>query len=180
MTRAFALVTALLLLPGCDGGGDGGSSGESGTAGSGGGGSCYDAREAEKPAVTMSVQDTWGSACKTNADCVAVLGEGAVCDFSAVVYELPGGYCTKPCTIGDDPNNSNLTFELDDPECDPNGGVHCIGANGFYTRCAVPCSDDSQCGREGYFCRTMPQIGAETDPKVCLMDDCCTDNSCTP
>lgn len=141
---------------------------------------CWLEAQAMKAAPGTSIQETWGAACKTNADCVALLGDGAICDQMAVIYELPGGYCTKPCTVGlpSMPNNMS-SFELDDPECDPAGGVHCVGANGNYTRCAPPCTDDSQCAREGYFCRLMPSLGVDGDPTFCLMSDCC-EGSCTP
>ncbi len=139
------------------------------------GGICYADREAAKPPLTTSVMDVWGSACTTDQECVARLGAGAICGNSAIIFELPGGYCSKPCMIGDDPMDTSITVELDDPECDPAGGVACVGANGIYSRCAVACLGDEQCGRSGYFCRTMPQIAADTDPTFCLMDDCCED-----
>ena len=186
--RSTALsATLLLALVGCSGDGDDSTDSattnatttETTTDGTdtSAGAACYDDREAMKPAPSMSIQETWGAPCMTDGDCVTLLGDGAVCDFTAVIYELPGGFCTKPCVVGDDPNNTTMSFELDDPECDPAGGIACVGANGIYSRCAPPCTDDSQCTREGYFCRTMPQISAETDPTFCLMDDCC-EGSC--
>ncbi len=182
MRRSFlaALLATATLAAACAGsGGDDGGAGTE-TAGTTGGGACYADREAQKPSASMDLQMTWGSACQTDQECKDRLGDpDAVCDFSAVVYELPGGYCTKPCVVGDDPSNTQMSFELDDPECDPAGGVACVGANGIYTRCAIPCTDDSNCGREGYFCRQMPSIGGPNDPSFCLMDDCCEMN-CDP
>jgi hypothetical protein len=140
-------------------------------------GICWEAMQAAKPAITTSIMDTWGAPCDSNDQCVALLGEGAICDDQAVIFELPGGFCTKPCTVGDDPQDTDITFELDDLDCDPNGGIACVGANGIYSRCAPPCTGDEQCGREGYFCRQMPQIAAGADPTFCLMDECC-ENDC--
>ncbi|MCH9680430.1 MAG: hypothetical protein K0V04_03265 [Deltaproteobacteria bacterium] len=117
------------------------------------------------------LMNTWGAPCSTDADCVALIGEGAVCDTLAVVYELPGGYCTKPCTLPD----ADTRFVLDDPVCDPNGGIACIGVMGQFERCGPPCLGDMQCNRDGYVCRLMPLIGVEGDPRMCLMPDCCLD-----
>lgn len=118
---------------------------------------------------TESRMMTWGAPCSVDSECVALLGEGAVCDFLAVTFELPGGYCTKPCELPD----RDTTFVADDPACDPNGGVNCIGQLPLYQRCAMPCTDDAQCDREGYYCRRMPSLGAEGDPSYCLMPNCC-------
>lgn len=119
--------------------------------------------------ATDPVMQTWGAACSTDADCVALIGEGAVCDVEAVVYELPGGYCTKPCTLPDDATRA----VLDAVDCDPAGGVACIGVKGTFERCGIVCTDDMQCNRGGYECRQMPLISAEGDPSLCLMPDCC-------
>lgn len=116
------------------------------------------------------LQQTWGAPCATNDDCVPLLGEGAECLFQAVVYELPMGYCTKPCALGDD----MTTIVENAADCDPAGGVHCIGQETVsFQYCAVPCTDNSQCTREGYECRQMPMIAQPTDPMFCLMPDCC-------
>lgn len=118
------------------------------------------------------LMQTWGAPCTTNDDCVALIGDpAAVCDTTAVVYELPGGYCTKPCTLPD----LETQFVLDAPDCDPNGGVACIGSKGTFERCGLPCTDDTQCNRDGYICRQMPLIAMPQDPKMCLMPDCCLD-----
>lgn len=116
------------------------------------------------------IMETWGAACKTNADCVALIGDPeAICDTMAVVYELPGGYCTKPCTLPD----METRAVPDAADCDPNGGVTCLGVKGTFERCGVPCSDDNQCNRGGYECRQMPLISQAEDPSFCLMPDCC-------
>ena len=181
-THPLASILALSTLLACGGGGNGtgGDTGSGGSTGDTAGGACYDDRQANKPPVGMDVQQTWGSACSTDEECQQRLGDpDAVCDVEAVIYELPGGFCTKPCVVGDDPQNTQLTFELDDPDCDPAGGVACVGVNTIYSRCAIPCTDDSNCGREGYFCRRMPMISGTDDPTFCLMDDCC-EQSCAP
>jgi hypothetical protein len=117
------------------------------------------------------IQMTWGAPCASDADCVALLGEGGICADMAVIYELPGGYCTKACNLPD----ANTRTVIDDPTCDPNGGVACIGVMGQFERCAVLCTDDAQCNRDGYICRQMPLISMAGDPKACLMPDCCQD-----
>jgi hypothetical protein len=65
------------------------------------------------------------------------------------------------------------TVIADDPQCDPNGGVACVGQRPAYQRCARVCTDDQQCNRQGYVCRQMPSISVEGDPEFCLMPDCC-------
>lgn len=116
------------------------------------------------------LQATWGAPCATNDDCIALLGPGGECLFQAVVYELPGGYCSKKCALPDD----QTLIVLDAPDCDPAGGVHCIGQSSVdFQYCTVPCTDDSQCTRENYECRQMPQLAQEGDPTFCLMADCC-------
>ena len=117
-----------------------------------------------------NIMQTWGAPCAKDADCVDLLGKGAFCLFEAVVYELPLGYCSKPCQLAD-----GEQIVPDDPTCDPNGGVACIGQAPFLQACAVPCTDDAQCGRAGYTCRLMPIISTATDPTFCLMPDCCED-----
>ena len=117
------------------------------------------------------IMETWGAACSTDDDCVALLGEGAICAFEAVIYELPGGYCTKPCSLPD----SQTRVVENDPACDPDGGVACIGQKPLFERCAILCTDDAQCNRDGYYCRQMPMISQPEDPPFCLMPDCCQD-----
>ena len=125
--------------------------------------------------TSTPIMETWGAACTTDADCVALIGDpAAICDTMAVVYELPGGYCTKPCVLPDAQTRS----VPDDPQCDPNGGVTCLGVMGTFERCAIPCTDSQQCNREGYECRLLPIVGMEGDPSFCLMPDCCQE-SCT-
>lgn len=114
--------------------------------------------------------ETWGAACISDAECVALLGEGGVCIFSAVVYELPGGYCTKTCALPDD----QTTIVPDAPDCDPAGGVDCIGSTTVsFEICAVPCDDDDDCSRDEYECCQFPQVSEPGDPTFCLMPDCC-------
>jgi hypothetical protein len=116
------------------------------------------------------VMETWGAACTTNEDCVALIGDpAAICDTMAVVYELPGGYCTKECALPD----AETRAVFDAPDCDPAGGVACIGVMGTFERCGIVCTDDMQCNRGGYECRQMPLVSLPEDPSLCLMPDCC-------
>lgn len=121
--------------------------------------------------MTNSVQQTWGAACNTDADCVALVGEGGVCLVQAVVFELPYGYCAKPCELPD----MATRVVMDDPMCDPAGGVACTGQKDIFEYCGILCSDDAQCDRDGYICRQMPMIAQPEDPTLCLMPDCCLD-----
>lgn len=122
--------------------------------------------------ATDPIMQTWGAPCQTDADCVELIGDpDAICDTSAVVYELPGGYCTKDCTLPD-PDTRAVP---DAADCDPAGGVACIGVQNVFQRCGILCTDDLQCNRDGYICRALPMIGTPADPKMCLMPDCCLD-----
>jgi hypothetical protein len=108
---------------------------------------------------------TWGHACVSDDDCVALLGDDAVCLKDVLeLYELPGGYCSKLCEIA-----PQTLYEFDDPTCGP--GVVCIGADGYFEACAVECDDNSDCPREGYECRRMPTLSVAGDPMFCLMTD---------
>jgi hypothetical protein len=111
----------------------------------------------------------WGAPCDVDGDCVTLLGDGAVCLKAAVIYELPLGYCSKPCELPD----GFTGIVADDPMCDAAGGVSCLGVEGTFEYCTVPCTDNAQCERAGYFCRQMPLISMEGDPTFCLMPDCC-------
>jgi hypothetical protein len=127
----------------------------------------------EKDDTTPSIMETWGAACMVDADCEAGLGAGAKCVTNILgVFDLPMGYCSRECEVG----STDVTFVLDSPDCDPNGGVACVGIDGQFTACALPCTNDSECGREGYACQIMPLIGAEGDQTFCLMNPtaCCT------
>ncbi len=126
--------------------------------------------------MSNPLQETWGAACETNDDCVALLGDGAECLHAAVVFELPGGYCSKPCVLPD----GDTRVVLDDPTCDPNGGIACVGSNIAFQYCAPLCTDDAQCNRDGYICRQMPIISFPEDPTLCLMPDCCGEPSDAP
>jgi hypothetical protein len=131
---------------------------------------------AEKDGATQSIMEAWGAACTVDDDCLPLLGEGAKCIHNILgVYDLPGGYCTRECHLAD----TSVSFELDSADCDPNGGVACVGVEGAFTACALPCESHDQCGREGFGCRLMPNIAAEGDPTFCLMNatDCCTTDS---
>jgi hypothetical protein len=198
MTRLVALSSCfalglLCLVPACEtsSGDESASEGESGsndTTGDGDGdttdtdGPAECGTEwAEKDGMTESIMDEWGAPCMQDSDCTPILGDGAVCVTNILgVYDLPGGFCTKYCELPD----SMTSFLHDAPDCDPNGGVTCVGANGLFTACIIPCENHSQCGREGYGCRTMPTLAAEGDPTFCLMSstDCCTTDSgeCAP
>ncbi len=121
--------------------------------------------------ASEDVQTAWGSACTDDAQCIERLGEGGICLFQAVIYELPLGYCTKSCEL---PAGEKYVF--DDPACDPDGGIDCIGLAPLFQYCAPQCSDDAQCGRDGYSCRNFPMIAEDGDPTYCLMPDCCEDN----
>jgi hypothetical protein len=129
---------------------------------------------------SQSIMETWGAPCETDADCVALLDDDAICAKEAVIYELPGGYCTKLCTVDLTPEQQQAgqTYEENDTEeCTAAGGVNCIGANDIFSRCAVPCTSHAQCSRDGYACRLMPEISQEGDPTYCLMSECC-EGSC--
>jgi hypothetical protein len=133
-----------------------------------------DLPEDEQDGTVPGIMGEWGAACETDADCVAKVGEGGLCLKAAVIYELPLGYCSKACDLPD-----GFTGVVpDDPTCDAAGGVHCLGVDGTFEYCTVPCTENPQCERAGYFCRLMPQIAMETDPMFCLMPDCC-DTDCS-
>ena len=176
-TVCVALTFLLMGVTGCDDGdgdGDGGNdenSNDEGSDSSGENQACYlDEPQFASHDDSDSVQKTWGAPCTSDAECQALIGDpDAICDDTAVIFELPGGYCTKPCSLPD----SQTGAVADDPACDPNGGVHCLGALGFFERCAIACTSDEQCHREGYGCRQMPMIAQPDDPKFCLMSDCC-------
>jgi hypothetical protein len=121
------------------------------------------------------LMQTWGSACTTDAECVERIGAGGVCLVQAVVYELPLGYCAKPCMLPD----QNTRVVMDDPACDPAGGIACVGQMGTFEYCTPLCTDDAQCNRDGYICRQMPIIAQPEDASLCLMPDCCQ-GTCDP
>ena len=113
-----------------------------------------------------SVMEEFGHPCNTDAECQAVLGADGVClKDILMVYNLPGGYCSKLCMLPD----ANTAYVPNDPTCGP--GVYCIGADGYFEGCVIECTDNSQCPRAGYECRIMPQIGKDGDPKFCLMTE---------
>jgi hypothetical protein len=124
---------------------------------------------AEKDPDTMApdLMQTWGAACEIDDDCKTILGEdNAMCVVNILdVYTTPGGYCTRPCMLPD----SATLYVADAEDCDPDGGVTCLGAMGIFSVCAPPCTMHEQCTREGYGCINMPQISMQGDPKFCLM-----------
>lgn len=160
MKRLWPALALAVFLPTCDGG-DGDDDG-------GGGEACWADEPGELNDDTMQ---TWGAPCTSDADCAPLLGDDGICAKEAVIFGLPGGYCTKRCSLPD----TATTVIQDDPACDSGGGIDCVGAMGIFERCAKPCSSNAECGREGYFCRQMPQIAMPEDPSYCLMSDCCED-----
>ena len=180
MNRVFRLLACvpLVLTLACDGGGsEAEESAEATGDGDGDGSQPCGTEWAEKtdPSVA-SVMDMWGAPCTEDSECVGILGEGGVCVTNILgVYDLPGGFCSKYCELPD----TNTTFVHDAADCDPNGGVTCVGAKDLFTACIIPCESSDQCGREGYGCRTMPTLASEGDPTFCLMSpaDCCTTSS---
>lgn len=113
----------------------------------------------------------WGAPCTKDEECVALIGEGALCYAAIVdVYKAPGGYCSKPCELMD----ADPLYVLDHPDCGP--GITCLGVNGIFTACLPECTSDAQCQRDGYSCHLLPQIGMENDPTFCLMMDSCLVN----
>jgi hypothetical protein len=132
----------------------------------------------EKDTATATIMTDWGAPCMADADCEPGLGAGAKCITEILgVYTLPEGYCTRDCVVG----GTDVSFLRDSPDCDVDGGVACVGIDGMFTACAPECTSDSQCQREGYACTIMPNIGAEGDPKFCLMNApacCATPGAC--
>lgn len=113
-----------------------------------------------------SVMEEFGHPCVGDDDCKAVLGADGVClKDILMVYNLPGGYCSRLCMLPD----AATAYVPNDPTC--GDGVYCIGADGYFEGCAIECTDNSQCPRAGYECRIMPQIGVDGDPKFCLMTE---------
>jgi hypothetical protein len=178
MLRPAALLSALTLLclaPACDGGNnDGGDSGNNET------GSDRVCGEewvsTEKDPATPSLMEDFGAACTTDAECAVILGDGGICVKNILgVYDLPGGFCSRPCDLPD----TSTSFQHDSEQCSADGGVTCVGAQGLFTACIRECTSHDQCGRVGYGCRNMPTLASEGDPKFCLMspDDCCTTDS---
>ena len=107
----------------------------------------------------------FGAPCMEDADCTAVLGDDGVCLKDILgLYALPCGFCSKLCDLP-----PGVGYVADDAICGM--GVTCIGADGYFEGCVVECTDNTQCPRDGYECRVMPQIGQPTDPKFCLMTD---------
>jgi hypothetical protein len=121
---------------------------------------------------TAGLQQTWGAACTEDQQCKDITGDdAATCLKEAVIFELPDGYCSKPCDV------AGSTAVLDAPECGDEG-LACVGVDDYIEACALPCTSDDDCTRAGYICRTFPVIGMPGDPKFCLMVDCCNDKDC--
>jgi hypothetical protein len=122
---------------------------------------CPDPTEAGPP----NAMEKFGASCEEDADCVKILGPDGKCLKDILgLYGLPGGYCSLLCDLP-----PGIGYQDNDPICGE--GVTCIGVDGYFEGCVVECTDDSQCPREGYVCRTMPQIGMPCDQKFCLMTD---------
>lgn len=116
--------------------------------------------------VDLGKMEEWGHPCTTDEDCQAIVGDGGVCLKDVLgLYGLPGGYCTKTCALPD----VATKYVPDHPTC--GAGVTCIGVKGFFEACVVECFDDSECPREGYECRILPEVGMAGDPMFCLMTD---------
>jgi len=108
----------------------------------------------------------YGAPCMTDADCIKVLGDGGKCLTNILgVYALPGGYCSTDCDLPD----QQQTYISMAADCKL--GADCVGLMGFFEGCSFPCTDDTQCPREGYECRTMPEISNPGDPTYCLMTE---------
>lgn len=114
----------------------------------------------------MSLMKTYGAPCDTDADCQKLLGADGKCLKDILgVYSLPGGYCSIFCQLPD----QQTTYITDAPDCTMM--ADCVGLMGYFEGCAHACTDDSQCPRDGYECRRMPQISNEGDPEFCLMTE---------
>jgi len=154
-------------------------SGEAGEAGETGADACAEEFVTKDNADAPDTMTRFGTPCLTDADC-SHLGETGECFEDVLgIYELPGGFCSIRCDLPD----TSTTFVNDDPQCDAEGGVTCVGAKGLFSACIQPCTEDSNCSREGYGCVRMPTISIEGDPLFCLMnqDECClqTQDVCT-
>jgi len=165
---AFLALLAPLALPAC--------SGDDSSSGTSTGDASSSTTEAVDPncgsgkpiaGAGENKMATWGAPCTTDAECVTLLGDGALC-YAAIanVYKAPAGYCSKPCSLPD-----GVQYSESDPQC--GDGVTCLGVNGIFTACVPPCTDDAQCQRDGYSCTLLPQIGSPGDPEFCLMMDTC-------
>jgi hypothetical protein len=108
----------------------------------------------------------YGAPCTTDDDCIKLLGPGGLCLTDILgVYNLPGGYCSTDCDFPD----QQQTYIPMAPDCKL--GADCIGLMGFFEGCTFPCTDSSQCQRDGYECRQMPEISNPADPTYCLMTE---------
>jgi len=113
-----------------------------------------------------SLMKTYGAACSTDGDCQKLLGPDGKCLKDILgVYSLPGGYCSTFCQLPD----QQTTYLTDAKDCLML--ADCVGLMGYFEGCAHACTDDSQCPRDGYECRRMPQISNEGDPEFCLMTE---------
>lgn len=116
--------------------------------------------------VDEGLMGKYGHACATDDDCKAILGAGGICQKEILgVYDLPGGYCTTYCHLPD----QQTTYMKPPNDCTMDSD--CVGLMGFFEACAYECTDNSQCPRDGYECRQMPQISNPGDPKYCLMTE---------
>ncbi|MEZ4383458.1 MAG: hypothetical protein R3A79_19160 [Nannocystaceae bacterium] len=128
---------------------------------------CGSGEKTEGSATNLMAE--WGAPCTTDDECVALIGDGASCLNDILsIYVLPMGYCAKLCSLPDDATK----YVENDAAC--GDGRTCLGAKDFFEACAIPCTSDDECQRDGYTCQILPQIGEEGDPKFCLMQPECT------
>lgn len=113
-----------------------------------------------------NLMTAYGAPCTEDADCKGLIDDSAICVKDILgVYKLPGGYCSNNCEMP----MGGATYVTKAPDCFLGGD--CVGLDMYFEACSLPCTDNSQCPREDYECRRMPQISAEGDPKYCLMTE---------
>lgn len=121
-----------------------------------------------------NLMEDYGRPCEVDTDC-EFLGDGAKCVHTILdVAHAPAGYCSRDCDLPD----GNTKYVADDPIC--GAGVTCLGVKGFFEACSLECTSNDQCQRDGYECRLLPIVGAEGEPKFCLMVDECVASDAPP
>ncbi len=121
-----------------------------------------------------NIMGDYGRPCVEDNEC-EFLGEGFKCVHTILeVAHPPGGYCSRDCELPD----GNTKYVKDHVMCGP--GVTCLGVRDFFEACAIECTSDDQCQREGYECRLLPVVGGEGEPKFCLMVDDCVASDAPP
>jgi hypothetical protein len=191
MRSGFAVSSciALSFVLGCgDGASEDGSTDDTQGTETGGLNCEDDFVDKDPESAAEDLMTAWGAACDQNANgiqdaeddqfCRDLLGfDNAICVADILmIYTIPGGYCSRPCELP----SKDVSFVEDAADCDPDGGVNCVGAMGIYTVCAPPCALDDSCSRQGYGCIPMPEISNTGDPQYCLMnpDACCYADQC--